>query len=63
MFYIKDPPLKMKVPIKIAMRMMGTNTRNHDTFLYPALHIECNTNVQNATYKNFIMNILATLDT
>ena len=36
----------MKTPIKIAIKINGINTKNQDTPLYPALHIEFNTNVQ-----------------
>jgi hypothetical protein len=44
-------------PIKTKNNRKGNKTKNQEKFLYPALHIESNTKVQNAIYKNSIKNI------
>jgi len=53
----------IKSPIKTKNNKNGNNTKNHETSLYPALHIEFNMNVQNKTYIPCPKNIIAVLST
>jgi hypothetical protein len=41
----------------------GKSSKNHDTFVCPALHIKFNIHVQNKTYSSLITKIKKVLDT
>lgn len=61
--YTGIPPLKINIPIRIAIKINGMSTMNHDTFWYPALQRAFNMNVQNTTYTALIAKTDAVLGT
>jgi hypothetical protein len=51
------PYIKNMTAIIKNMAINGSNTKNHETPVYPFLHSRFKIHVQNNTYKNLIKNI------
>ena len=51
------------IPINTKDKTIGNNTKNQDNDGTPASHIKFNTQVQNNTYNNFIINTSVVFET